>query len=365
MTNQQEQQHSGLVYLKQENYGFVIADEDDFDTLEERQKVTNLFKQQQEFIQGKMESQRQRWMNTHKSWVRKTNWREKLVNMDWNEIEASKENKELKKLTRKGIPPELRGQIWFCISGANARMKQQSDTNLYNNLLQKHKGQITTETRQVDADIDRTFPHHPYFSIKSTQDSLRNVLYTYSFYNPSIGYCQSMNYIAGVLLLHMSEEQAFWTLDVILRDYLPKDLYDTTMNGLKCEVHVLSELAHDRAPKVSKHLQKLDIDFLLFSTRWFMCLYVNTVPMETAFRIWDAFFVEGYKILFRISVSLLAIMEKEILACNNMGEILKLLTTYPKQLFDCRNIMKSSFKIRRFGRARIEKARKQFRSTLK
>jgi hypothetical protein len=70
-----------------------------------------------------------------------------------------------------------------------------------------------------------------------------------------------MNYLAGVLLLHMPEEHAFWTLDVILHDYLPEDLYDPTMNGLKCEVYVLSRLVADRIPRVANHLKRTDIDF--------------------------------------------------------------------------------------------------------
>lgn len=358
MTSNEQQQ----VLLKQENYGFPIADEDDFHDADERNRVIQTFKQQREFTTAKIDSQRKRWENV----ISKKNLKSKLQAMDFHEVVAARdENKELKKLTRKGIPPELRGEIWFLLSGAYARMKEQkAKQNEYSVLLARYKEQKTDNTRQIDADIDRTFPHNPYFNNKAVQDSLRNVLYTYSFYNTGIGYCQSMNFVAAILLLHMSEERAFWTLDVMLRDYLPNDLYDVTMNGLKCEVHVLSDLTMERAPKIAKHLQKLDVNFLLFTTQWFLCLFLTCLPFETVFRIWDAFFLEGYKILFRVSISLLNLMEKEILACTNMGEVLKLLTNQPRELFDCRTLMKSSFKIRRFSRAKIEKARKQFRATL-
>jgi hypothetical protein len=44
------------------------------------------------------------------------------------------------------------------------------------------------------------------------QASLRRVLRAYSFYDREVGYCQGMNFIAGMFLTFMSEEDAFWLL---------------------------------------------------------------------------------------------------------------------------------------------------------
>ena len=44
------------------------------------------------------------------------------------------------------------------------------------------------------------------------QASLRRVLKAYSVYDREIGYCQGMNFIAGMFLTLMPEEESFWLL---------------------------------------------------------------------------------------------------------------------------------------------------------
>ena len=54
------------------------------------------------------------------------------------------------------------------------------------------------------------------YSIK--QRSMFYVLAAYSMYNMEVGYCQGMSVLAGLLLLYMDEEDAFWGLSVLLAD---------------------------------------------------------------------------------------------------------------------------------------------------
>jgi hypothetical protein len=49
------------------------------------------------------------------------------------------------------------------------------------------------------------------------QAALRRVLRAYSYHDPDVGYCQGMNFIAGMFLTLMSEEEAFWLLVGTLR----------------------------------------------------------------------------------------------------------------------------------------------------
>lgn len=45
-----------------------------------------------------------------------------------------------------------------------------------------------------------------------------------------------------------------------------------------------------------------------------MCLFVNTLRPEVTLRIWDMFFNEGSKVLFRIAAALFKLHEKQLVA---------------------------------------------------
>jgi len=63
---------------------------------------------------------------------------------------------------------------------------------------------------QIEKDLRRTYVHHPYFNDEKVLAALRRVLIAYSWRNPLVSYSQSFNFIAGLMLLHLSEEEVFW-----------------------------------------------------------------------------------------------------------------------------------------------------------
>ena len=93
----------------------------------------------------------------------------------------------------------------------------------YSDLLSK---KYFPSANEIEKDIHRTFPGHCFFSSEKGQSAVRNVLLAYSIRNPSLGYCQSMNFIVGLLLLQMSEENSFsilcYIVEELLEDYFGK-----------------------------------------------------------------------------------------------------------------------------------------------
>ena len=69
-------------------------------------------------------------------------------------------------------------------------------------------------------DLPRTFPHNSWVASDDGKSALRRVLLAFSVHKPEVGYCQSMNYVAAMLLLGMDldEEKAFWAMVALIDD---------------------------------------------------------------------------------------------------------------------------------------------------
>lgn len=53
-----------------------------------------------------------------------------------------------------------------------------------------------------------------------------------------VGYCQGMNFIAGIMLLFLGEESAFWLLCALLEYILPADYYAQDLSGCNVDLRV-------------------------------------------------------------------------------------------------------------------------------
>jgi len=61
------------------------------------------------------------------------------------------------------------------------------------------------------------------------------------------------------------------------------------------------------------------VDPALFTLNWFLCVFVDTMPVKTYLHIWDAFLFEGSKVLFRYAIAIFKYMESVLLKqCDYM-----------------------------------------------
>lgn len=268
------------------------------------------------------------------------------------------ESMKLRRYVRKGIPPSWRGNAWFWY--ARGYDKLNSHPGLYDKLVKDCEGLKNSDTEHIERDLHRTFPDNIYFQNVSVTGeesaqlcALRRVLTAFSVYQPKIGYCQSLNFIAGTLLLVLPEERAFWMLVIITQNYLI-GLHDINLEQVNISQGVLMISVRDRLPKIWKALtldQTLEDNFItnlppisLCTAPWFMSLMVNVLPTETMMRIWDCFFVEGPKTLFRISLAILKIIEPELQAANDEMEVFQLIQSAPRKLHDPEVLIKTCFR---------------------
>ncbi|XP_039049124.1 TBC1 domain family member 2A-like isoform X1 [Hibiscus syriacus] len=249
----------------------------------------------------------------------------------------------LKKLIRKGIPPVLRPKVWFSLSGA-AKKKSTAPESYYNDLLKAVEGVDTPATRQIDHDLPRTFPGHPWLDTVEGHAALRRVLVAYSFRDSDVGYCQGLNYVAALLLLVMkTEEDAFWMLAVLLENVLVNDCYTNNLSGCHVEQRVFKDLLAKKCPSIAAHLEALGFDVSLVTTEWFLCLFSKSLPSETTLRVWDVLFYEGAKVLFHVALAIFKMNEHELLLTHQVGDIINILQRTTHHLFDPDELLTVAF----------------------
>jgi hypothetical protein len=104
----------------------------------------------------------------------------------------------------------------------NSILMRSSTANLQDGCLAQSTREIADMIRQLDGrtspEAKAAFVHPDYvpptrvLKERGGQASLRRVLKAYSVYDREIGYCQGMNFIAGMFLTLMPEEESFWLL---------------------------------------------------------------------------------------------------------------------------------------------------------
>ncbi|KAK0172226.1 hypothetical protein PV328_005571 [Microctonus aethiopoides] len=250
----------------------------------------------------------------------------------------------IKRYVRKGIPGEHRGMVWLLVSGGEDLKTANPD--LYQRLLQgPHNSQVAEIIR---TDLPRTFPDNIFFNNTANyQYQLYNILLAFAHSNETVGYCQGLNYIAGLLLLvTKNEETAFWLLKVLVEKILP-DYYTPTMDGLLTDIDVLAELVKLKIPDVYNHVSGLGLPWAVITTKWFICLFAEVLPIETTLRIWDCLFYEGNKIIFRVALTLIKRNRDNLLACDDFALLAECFKDITKDniVLQCHNFMQSIFKL--------------------
>jgi len=223
---------------------------------------------------------------------------------------------KFKRRVRKGIPPEYRGLVWQLLSGGRALMV--SSPGVFQQLLEAVEVEVDTA---IMRDLNRTYPTHIFFMQRQGpgQRALYNVLRAYAAFDKRVGYVQGMGFIAAVLLLHMPEEEAFWTLAALMQGSVHAPLggmYAVGMPVLQQCLFQFSALLQAKLPLLAAHLSREGVEPPMFATHWFNTLFAYSLPFPHLLRVWDIFMLEGMKIIFRVSVVVLKLSEDRLISCN-------------------------------------------------
>ncbi|KAF7789776.1 hypothetical protein EIP86_000722 [Pleurotus ostreatoroseus] len=272
------------------------------------------------------------------------------------------ERKEFDRLVRSGIPLQYRSKIWLeCSGGLEMR-----EPGLFTDFLAT-VDENSNVVREIEKDVGRTMPLNVFFGRTGAGvDKLRRVLKAYSRRNPAVGYCQGMNLVTSTLLLvHADEEEAFWLLCALIEKILPAEFFSPTLLSSRACPLVLLDYVKELMPKLHDHLVELGVDLGAICFSWFLSLFTDCLPIEvsssfygfrpmsspsrvlqTLFRVWDVFLVDGLDVLFRIALAILRVSEEELLQCDSIPSVYVALESLPNRMWRPDKLLKREVELR-------------------
>ncbi|CED83062.1 Ypt/Rab GTPase activating protein [Phaffia rhodozyma] len=252
---------------------------------------------------------------------------------------GKEERKEFAKLVRGGIPIAYRPKIWMECSGAQEVMAPGD----YNDLLTQaeKEGVDSTVLAEIEKDVVRTLPLNVFFGGDGPGVAkLRRLLTAYAWHNMSVGYCQGMNMLAATLLLvYQREEEAFWVFLCMVERLMPPDYYSPSLLCSRADQRVLQDLLKQELPQLDIHLTELGVEVAAVSFGWFLSLFTDCLPVETLFRVWDVFFVEGFDFFFRCALAVLKANQTTLLQCNSIGTLYQSLEACTSRLWNADQLL--------------------------
>ncbi|KAJ1561867.1 hypothetical protein HK405_002346 [Cladochytrium tenue] len=196
-------------------------------------------------------------------------WRE-FLNKYGRDVCLVKETRALRDLivTTSGVPDRFRGDFWMVVTGA---WQSQPPSSYYYKLVIDHIGVPSQFTEEIEKDVRR-------------------------------------------------EEDAFWLLCVIVERILP-DHYTKTLVGSVVDQTVFNSLVQTNLPSLWAHMDKLYMDLGTITVPWLVCIFLNNVPLSVAVKFLDAFFLDGSKFQFWLSLAIFKLNEKQLITRGRDDDI--------------------------------------------
>uniref|UniRef100_A0A8C9LUR2 Rab-GAP TBC domain-containing protein n=1 Tax=Piliocolobus tephrosceles TaxID=591936 RepID=A0A8C9LUR2_9PRIM len=194
----------------------------------------------------------------------------------------------------KGIPMNVRGQVWSVLLNIQEVMKE--------------KGKRSSEhIHQINLDMSWTLRNHIFFRDRygTKQRELFYILLAYSddWLLRAVGYCRGLSHVTALFLLYLPEEDAFWALvQLLASERHSLQGFHSPNGGI---VQGLQDHQEHVVPtsqaKTLWHLDKEGLCSRCSSFSWLLWMLNTGIFLELILRLWDIYLLEGEQMLMPIT----------------------------------------------------------------
>ncbi|XP_026886768.2 ecotropic viral integration site 5 protein homolog isoform X3 [Electrophorus electricus] len=272
---------------------------------------------------------------------------------NWEEW-SKKKVKHLKEMIRKGVHPQYRATVWQLLCSAHSRPIEVQ----YTQLLEK----TCPCEKLIQRDLDRIFTVHQLFHGQDASFKKRvfDILKAYSVLDQETGYNQGSAFIVGLLLMQMPEEDAFCVFVRLMQDFRLRELYRPHAVELGCCMYQLEGLIQEHLPELHSHFQTHALHTSMFSSPWFLTIFLSCLPLPAACRIFDVFMCEGLEVVFRVGLAILQMTHAELMNLDMESMMQFLEKMAPQQIArDPDEMIATAYQIK-YSSKRMKKLEKEY-----
>jgi len=123
--------------------------------------------------------------------------------------------------------------------------------------------------------------------------------------------------------------------------------YTPNMKLLFLDMKILKRLVQSRknARATLEAIEKHGLSVEQFFVKFFLTFTAGALPPETTMRIWDCFFLEGVKVIFRLIVVLLERHKDEFVGAGDIEGIMSIWKRITESLFNHQALIEESLRI--------------------
>uniref|UniRef100_H2ZEX4 RUN and TBC1 domain-containing protein 3 n=1 Tax=Ciona savignyi TaxID=51511 RepID=H2ZEX4_CIOSA len=270
-----------------------------------------------------------------------------VEDFSWANMKSSLPRSEkLQQLVSMGVPHSMRPQVWMRLCGAIEKKHQSEIT--YDEIVEASLCANTSSSAEIEKDLLRTMPNNACFSSADSPgvDKLQrgiSKLRSWRWFYPD-------GLITAHLLLFMKEEDAFWMMCSTFDHLLPSSYYRHNLCGVHADQRVLRQLVAQYLPNVEKSLNDHDIGIIgnnifklsLITLHWFITLFAGVLHIKVLLRVWDAFFLDGSIVMFKVAMGMLKMKEEMFGEVENSAEIFNTLSDIPSLMDDADMLLQAA-----------------------
>ena len=223
-------------------------------------------------------------------------------------------------LDRKKLSLKEKIKIWYCLLKVSETKKKYN----YKEIIEKIKNDKTKSLipnnvlEIIKLDVRRTSFKN---NIEENKELLSNILKGIAFIKPKLNYCQGMNFIASFIFhLLENEEESFYLMTSIVEQTEFSSIFMEDLQRLKTFFFIFDKLINIYVPEVYQVFKSSNVIVDYFCPPWFLTLFSNTVNFidknnapKVILKIWDDFFLKGWKALIITGLSIIKNFENELI----------------------------------------------------